>query len=274
MSDNNTEEKTAAEQEGDVQMNWTAVIADMAILMIVMCGIGVLFKMGMMQFERVSPSDNLISLVSKDQFDDYTNEIDTKSAENPDYINMCDDNQVTPLMRVCHVNYNDADEDLKADKLRLRFVQDMLSRAGVDVQAVDKHGFTALHWASWSGMPEVSKALIHAGIDVNQVDNLDNTPLMLAALRGNKEVIALLLENGANLNMKNKLGKTALDRAEEKMLAYAKSSGIIYSMIYSKTRDVGHQDAVALLKGEVAQASAAPIAPIAPIAPAAAAAIR
>jgi ankyrin repeat protein len=54
---------------------------------------------------------------------------------------------------------------------------------------------------------------LKAGVDVNAVDSRGETALHGAASKGYDQVIKYLAEHGANLNLKDKQGKTALDAA-------------------------------------------------------------
>jgi len=56
----------------------------------------------------------------------------------------------------------------------------VLSRQGVDVNALDSNGWTALRWAALHDHPTVIRLLIEAGIDVDLKDGQGNTTLMWA----------------------------------------------------------------------------------------------
>jgi ankyrin repeat protein len=70
---------------------------------------------------------------------------------------------------------------------------------GVDVNARDDMGKSALHWAA-GAQPEVIVALLAAGADVNAKDQLDRAPLHFVAAAGSVENIRLLLDAGAEVN--------------------------------------------------------------------------
>ena len=57
-----------------------------------------------------------------------------------------------------------------------------LLHVGANVQAVDSHGWTALHWASWTGDVRTLEALLNAGGDVHARDFYGRTPLHLWGL--------------------------------------------------------------------------------------------
>lgn len=63
--------------------------------------------------------------------------------------------------------------------------------------AVDGHGWSALHYSSASGQLELCKYLLSQSSDVNSTLNDFSTPLMLAVEEAHLEVAELLLKNGA-----------------------------------------------------------------------------
>ncbi len=88
-----------------------------------------------------------------------------------------------------------------------------LIRAGADVNAVNavnNDGLTALWLAARNGHTKIVEALIKAGVDVNAVNNDGNTALTLAAMNGHTETVEALIREGANVNAVNNDGLTAL----------------------------------------------------------------
>jgi ankyrin repeat protein len=95
------------------------------------------------------------------------------------------------------------DGDVKA-------VNDLI-RLSADVNARDKKGRTALHWAAPArDNPLMIHILIANGADVNAVDNGGETALMIAASQSNQGIVEVLLEKGARVDAANKIGRTAL----------------------------------------------------------------
>jgi hypothetical protein len=68
---------------------------------------------------------------------------------------------------------------------------------GADVNAPDKHGGTALHWAVGGGKAEIVKLLLDHGADASARDAHGQTALDLAQKRGKDEIAELLEQAGA-----------------------------------------------------------------------------
>ena len=79
--------------------------------------------------------------------------------------------------------------------------------------AVNKAGWTPLHYAATGGHVRVTAFLIGAHADVNAESPNGTTPLMMAAMYGNAETVKLLLESGAEAYPRNDQGLTAEDFA-------------------------------------------------------------
>lgn len=80
--------------------------------------------------------------------------------------------------------------------------------------AVNKPGWTPLHYAATTGQVPIMKQLLerHAFIDAQSPNG--TTPLMMAAMYGTRESVQLLLAEGADTAMKNQQGMTAIDFAQ------------------------------------------------------------
>ena len=79
-------------------------------------------------------------------------------------------------------------------------VQQLLAQ-GIDVNARDEVGKTALHWVA-TAKPEVTSALLSAGADVKAKDKWDRTPLHFVGANGSVENVRFLLDAGAEVNAK------------------------------------------------------------------------
>ena len=95
-------------------------------------------------------------------------------------------------------------------------VVELLLANGVDVNAVNRHGDTALHKAAGNGHAEVVALLVEHGAKVNVADHDDRygyTPLHQAAFTGAVGICELLLSHGADVEALTNLGETALHSA-------------------------------------------------------------
>jgi uncharacterized protein len=77
-------------------------------------------------------------------------------------------------------------------------VKELVKTPGIDVNAVDESGNTALIEAARFGHDEVARALLAAGASTNVRDKNGKTPLMLAIAGGHEEVVIALRQSGAN----------------------------------------------------------------------------
>lgn len=107
-----------------------------------------------------------------------------------------------------------------------------LLAAGIDINALDKKGQTALFYIVRGGalsdpQKKVFELLLAKKINLNIADKkYGNTVLHNAAKGYNVNVVKKLVENGASLNIKNKKGQTPLDLAKNKKVnAFLVSKG-------------------------------------------------
>jgi ankyrin repeat protein len=91
-------------------------------------------------------------------------------------------------------------------------VRDLL-KSGVDVNAKNEAGYTALMFAAMLGHAGVVDSLIEAGADVNAKNKQQATALMGAVAGGDTEIVKALLRAGADVNVVSTLGDTALTMA-------------------------------------------------------------
>jgi ankyrin repeat protein len=85
-----------------------------------------------------------------------------------------------------------------------------LLREGVDVNAAQPDGATALAWAAHRDDLETADLLIRAKADVNAANEYGATPLSLACSNGNAAMVEKLLNAGANPNAALLSGETPL----------------------------------------------------------------
>jgi ankyrin repeat protein len=88
-------------------------------------------------------------------------------------------------------------------------VQRLLDQ-GVDLNARQADGATALHWAAYHGDAGLARQLIEAGADVAAANRNGSTPLWLAANQGDAGMIEILLDGGADANEALPLGRRPL----------------------------------------------------------------
>ena len=67
--------------------------------------------------------------------------------------------------------------------------------------------------AAWYGFSGKVQTLLDMGVDVNAKDEFGWTALMTAVFHKHKEIANVLIKNGADVNIKNKYGNTALTLA-------------------------------------------------------------
>ena len=94
----------------------------------------------------------------------------------------------------------------ESDKASVR----TLLQTGVDVNAAQVDGTTALHWAAYHDDAEMVGLLVRAGANVNAVNRYGASALAEACTNGNAAIVKLLLESGADANTRMKAGETAL----------------------------------------------------------------
>jgi cytohesin len=99
-----------------------------------------------------------------------------------------------------------ADAVMRGDKAAAR----ALIEQGVDVNAAQPDGATALHWAAYRQDIETANLLIRADANVKAANRDGSTPLSLASINGDAAMIAALVKGGADPNEALPTGKTNL----------------------------------------------------------------
>jgi ankyrin repeat protein len=87
---------------------------------------------------------------------------------------------------------------------------------GVEIDARDGNGATALLIATHGNKIEAARALIDAGADVNAKNDIEDSPYLYAGARGHLEILKMTLAHGADLGSTNRYGGTALIPASER----------------------------------------------------------
>lgn len=83
-------------------------------------------------------------------------------------------------------------------------------KAGADVNAIGRLGWSALHWAVMNNDREMTSLLLDHGANIDMI-NQSSTPLMLSVINSFIPVMTLLLERGANSELKNRDDRRAID---------------------------------------------------------------
>ena len=121
---------------------------------------------------------------------------------------------VRPLLVVC-LGYTGAagaeppglvDAAKQGDAATVRALLDQ----GAGVEAAERDGTTALHWASYRNSLETAGLLLDARADVNAANDLGATPLWVASQNGSAPMVRRLVEAGANPNLALLAGETPL----------------------------------------------------------------
>ncbi|NXQ65589.1 ILK kinase, partial [Quiscalus mexicanus] len=82
-----------------------------------------------------------------------------------------------------------------------------------DINAVNEHGNTPLHYACFWGHEQVAE-LMQFKADINAVNEHGNTPLHYACFWGHEQVAEDLVGSGALVSIANKYGETPTDKAK------------------------------------------------------------
>ena len=94
----------------------------------------------------------------------------------------------------------------------VRAIRELLN-LGVDANAADELGNTALHHASRHDRAAAIEVLLDGGGDVHARDEAGNTALHVASIHGHAAAIAALLDGGAAVDARNEDGETPRDLA-------------------------------------------------------------
>ncbi|CCQ73560.1 ankyrin repeat domain-containing protein [Magnetospira sp. QH-2] len=101
-----------------------------------------------------------------------------------------------------------------ASPAQLATVKSLLAQ-GVEVNATDPDGRTALHWAAWLHYPKIAALLLAAGAEVKARDHRGWTPLHWAMIGSQPQVPAILIDHGAPVEAQNEKGATPLHLAAQ-----------------------------------------------------------
>jgi ankyrin repeat protein len=118
-----------------------------------------------------------------------------------------------------------------------RVLEHFLDKEGMDLDAMDEVGRSALHWASELGHDKVVQMLLSRDADVNIKGRNRSNPLQAAIDRGYEEIVQMLLDKGADFRAK---GVDPRNRHSWNALYVASSKGYrnIVQMLLGKGADV------------------------------------
>ncbi|KAL0630610.1 actin- protein 3 [Maublancomyces gigas] len=78
---------------------------------------------------------------------------------------------------------------------------------GAAIEAADRSGWTALHWAAWSGDCRIARLLLANGAKTT------GSALHVAAMNGYLGMASLLMDHGADWELKDRAGVSAVEHA-------------------------------------------------------------
>jgi len=157
-----------------------------------------------------------------------TKEVEKLVGQGADVTNETDELGRSALMRAAFANFSGprggtehepADILSDIDGKRAGIVELLLTH-GAAPDSRDNDGWTALMWASWSGLTQVVGKLLEGGASPQFADHQGNTALLIAAQRGNPAIVKALLAKGADAAVTNKAGNTALATAQTGLAQY------------------------------------------------------
>jgi ankyrin repeat protein len=88
---------------------------------------------------------------------------------------------------------------------------------GINVNASDANGNSALHLAVLNNHFSTVELLLQNGAEINSTNSNQNTPLHLAVQKGFREIVEQLVLGGADGNAANSDGKSPLQIVEESL---------------------------------------------------------
>uniref|UniRef100_A0A8K9WM15 Notch receptor 2 n=1 Tax=Oncorhynchus mykiss TaxID=8022 RepID=A0A8K9WM15_ONCMY len=104
-----------------------------------------------------------------------------------------------------------------AARLAVEGMVEELVHCHADINAVDDHGKSALHWAAAVNNVEATLVLLKNGANRDMQDNKEETPLFLAAREGSFEAAQVLLDHYSNRDITDHLDRLPRDTAQERM---------------------------------------------------------
>jgi ankyrin repeat protein len=97
-------------------------------------------------------------------------------------------------------------------------IQELVTKEGVDLDATDPAGMTALHYAALGGNEDVVQRLCDLGAQTDLQNSRRMTPAFLAAMRGHNGIVKLLLDKGADIRYLEMAALTAAYNRNKELL--------------------------------------------------------
>lgn len=91
----------------------------------------------------------------------------------------------------------------------------LLLRNGIDINSVDKYGYTALYMAIRKDNMMIAETLLDEGAGVNLQDNKGHSVIHMAFKKKNIPLVKTLLDADADVNLKDKHGRSYLHYAKD-----------------------------------------------------------
>jgi ankyrin repeat protein len=126
--------------------------------------------------------------------------------------------------------------------------------AGQDINACDKHGRAALHYAVRGRHVGVIEALLKTGYIPDIHDEDGATELMIASQIGQVETVQMLIENGVNLELADKRGWTpfdyTVDKDNKKAATVLSTHDTQHSLLFAAQKGMTDKVAAAIAAGQ------------------------
>ena len=110
----------------------------------------------------------------------------------------------------CNVLYNDDPIILWAIQSGRLEIIELLSEYGVDLNATDDSGFTALYNACANGLLDIVEFLLSKNVNINITSNDGCSPLCIASCYNQIDIVKLLLKHNVDIEIMDENGMTAL----------------------------------------------------------------
>ena len=192
------------------------IVSDGIILFAISTGFVIVMDQGFSKLKGAARTDDPIvtAIVQAD-----SKKLQEVVKSGPSVTNQTDELGRSALMRAAYANYADAKTTAETDAKRVAIVE-LLVRQGAQLDTLDHDGWSALMWASWSGLDAVASKLLELGASHQFADRQGNTALIIAAQRGNARIVKALLAKGGDAGVSNKNGVAARAAARMGMAQY------------------------------------------------------